>query len=133
MKFTLINALILLIIFQSNVFTFYLITLPKGKKESNLILAGITLCMGLHFTNILVSSFPMFYVLPQFNPIFALLYTPLFYFYAQSLIYKQLDLKQLRFNIHVFANMPLFSYAVFWILDDYKNRQDNQRIQSKSS
>lgn len=130
MKFTLINALILLIIFQSNIFTFYLITLPKGKKENNLILAGITLCLGLHFTNILVSSFPMFYVFPQFNPIFALLYTPLFYFYAQSLIYKQLDLKQLRFNIHIFANMPLFSYAVFWILDDYKNRQDNQPLNS---
>ncbi|OJJ19328.1 hypothetical protein BKI52_21180 [marine bacterium AO1-C] len=130
MKLTLINALTLLIIFQSNVFTFYLITLPKGKRVSNLILAGITLCLGLHFTNILVSGFSVFKALPQFNPIFSLLYGPLFYFYAQSLIYKDIDLPKLRFNIHLFTNMPLFSYAVFWILDDYQNRQNNQPFNS---
>ncbi|HAS47556.1 MAG TPA: hypothetical protein DCS93_44175 [Microscillaceae bacterium] len=130
MKLTLINALILLIIFQCNVFTFYLITLPKGKKTSNLILAGITLCLGLHFTNILVVGFSVFKAIPQFNPIFSLLYGPLVYFYAQSLIYKDIDLAKLRFNVHAFANMPLLSYAVFWILDDYQNRQNNQALNS---
>lgn len=128
MKFTLTNALILLIIFQSNVFTFYLITHPKGKKVSNLILAGFTLCLGLHFTNMLITSLPNLSTIPQVNPIFGLLYSPLFYFYAQSLIYKNLDLKQLNFKIHLFANLPLFSYALYWIADDFQNRLNNKPL-----
>lgn len=122
MKLTLATALVLLIIFQSNVFTFYLITHPKGKKVSNLILGGLTLCLGLHFTNILVTNLPNFWMFPQLNPVFGLLYAPLFYFYAQSLIYKSIDLKRLRFKWHVLANLPLFAYAVYWIAGDYYKR-----------
>lgn len=113
MKIGVLEILHFLTAFLLLLFSFFLLTLKKGKRLSNFILAVFLLSKAFAIINYLIMHFQIrnshiyFILLP-----FIFLYGPSLYFYVRSLAYRDFSFK----GVHAFHLIPFLLVSIYFIM-----------------
>ncbi len=120
------DLVLLITIYQCLLFSFFLLTLKKGKKQSNILLALFLLSHAAIPMDILVSfgaAFRQFAIQlsPNLFHFFKNAYwleAPLLLFYIRSLIYKDFTLRKVDFIYFLPFCVSFMDYLVNWVFED---------------
>jgi len=113
MKIGILDILYFFTAFQLLLFSFFLLSLKKGKRLSNFILAVFLSSKAFGIINYLILRFQIknphiyFILLP-----FIFLYGPSLYFYTRSLAYRDFNFKR----VHAFHLIPFILVNVYFIV-----------------
>ncbi len=118
LNLTLNSLILILIIFQSFVFTFFLF--KKRNKAFYTLLGILTLIFGLHFLNVLIIEFTTYRIPLNLNPIFSLFYGPLFYLFVIKLTQQKKGPIRKHFLI-ILLCLLLIVYFQFFLAIDISN------------
>ena len=111
MKFTIVDIISVLVIYQSFLFVLFLLFDKKSKPLFIKALSLLFLLIIFHFSYML---FEKYYVSNNyfFGPFFGLIYGPMYYLYTKSLIVKKLDFVKTSFHF-IPALLILFTLIFF--------------------
>lgn len=113
MKLGIVNILQLLLVFQSLVFASFLISQGRGKRISNVLLAGFLFVLAVHMLCNFVFELNLAQGIPDITSSFGFLYGPFLFFYIKSLVYKEFQLKLANlFHLSPWAMMAVASQLI---------------------
>lgn len=95
MEFEFVHILQLLLVFQSSIFATFLLTQGRGKRVSNLLLAGFLVVLAVHMSFNLILESSLTWIIPDITNSFGFLYGPLLFLYIKSLAYKEFQLRSI--------------------------------------
>jgi AraC-like DNA-binding protein len=111
----LFTILATIVLFQFVLLSFFLFTIKKGKRLSNLLLGSFLLLLAINITDGLLTYYRFYRQYPSLALIedsFILLYGPLILFYSRSIIYKNYKLTAKT----LFHGIPFFVLFVLSVV-----------------
>ena len=127
MKFTILNTLSIVILFQLALLIVFLFTSSKGKKVSNWILGSFFLLLAINIGDGILSIagfYQRFPIWAHLEDGFILLFGPLLYFYTSSIVYRDFAFKRK----HVVHLVPFLIVSVSLLIFYHTQSKTEQQF-----